>query len=208
MSETSTYSQEGMQTPRSAFVQSLPLHPPLYEQTSVGRCESHSSCTPYRLEEDASLRVDDDRYQLLGNEIKKVLDFLKKNILVPRSEISRDEVLYYYLSSCIHSTRSHSVQARVLGKGVPPDILAFLVRTHSIKSFFRTVDLVSSSFKQIISIDFRKEEDPEVEGISWICIDIETSAENDEILRGYDVFTKRFVAEIPAEARQYLRIAF
>jgi hypothetical protein len=75
-------------------------------------------------------------------------------------------------------------------------------------AFYRTVEIIKSSFKQINSIGFRYKEDPEVEGVSWICIDIETSAKGAEILRWYDAFTERFVKEIPWEARQYLRIAF
>ncbi len=209
MRETSTYSQEGVQPPISVLVQCLPTPPPLYELTSVGRCESHSSCIPpCRPEEKESLRVNDNRSQSLGDEIKRGSDCLE-DISMARSGISlRADVVSSYLSACILSTRSSSVQAKVLGKGISLDILAFLKQTHSIRSFFRTVDLVESSFKQINSIGFRKEEDPDVEGISWICIDIETSVEGDEVLRWYDAFTERFVEEVPEEARQYLRIAF
>lgn len=203
MSETSTYMKStGTRIPTTAFLQNLPRPSGSYERTSFVYYEF-----PQDLEE-RTLVVETNRFRSMGIELERLLNSLAQ-ILVPQDEeISLHKIIAEYLKPMLPIfPLAPLLQMKIAGMDIPYDVIQFLCKACAIQYLLRTTGIILDIFKKIRHFGLRIEVDPEIEDCKWVCIDITLDAEEEQVLQWYDIFTERFVQEIPADGRELFRIA-
>ena len=153
-------------------------------------------------EQEMSRTVDTNRLQPLGMAIKTAFEKIRPYTIEMPESASDEEILFAYLQGYNRPTLA------VLGKDVSPEIIEFLDSNRCLGYFERALQIIRSSFKEINSLEFRLEEDSDVEGSKWVCFDILTDAKLPKLMKCYDEFTEQFIEKIPFEVRGFFRISF
>jgi len=90
---------------------------------------------------------------------------------------------------------------------VPQKVESFLHQNNLILCFVEIRKMILSIFKNIKELEITIETDPEIENSNWVCFDITIEDEDEEVLKCYDSFTKKFIKKFSEGKRNFFRLA-
>ena len=87
------------------------------------------------------------------------------------------------------------------------EVQAFCHRHDVTEDLVHAMEAVKQEFPSSVNLTVYVDEDPD-EGAEWLVIEITSSANVRDFLRSYNQCTKRWIAELPAKALEFIRLSY